>query len=430
MVDVVLFLTFLIFASASLDRETVFWNWLRENGAQVDKLEWPVYFPPNLVRGTAAKVKIHAGEDYLRIPEKLVFKEIKADYKILIPGDYEAKVATLVHERIIGKNSFWKPYLDTIEEMPHSLMDWKEDELMELQDSELIEEAQQFKDKIGQKYKEVAQVLNWDKSIYTLELFTWAYLIFAQRSFGVLNSVALVPLADNLNHVNVHSHFEMTEDGYFRLLPSDFDLEPGEECWNAYGFLDNSHLLLNYGFVLFPNSLDLVRIVSVQVASTRYALTVERYVNDHHPKFAYRQFLNSEEEISIENEISAVVRLLSELKKIVSHFITPLEEDYRLLATFKEDDFRKKNALKFRIDRKEQYSRITALFIDYYHALTKSENWTEDDFQHFLALSIERKFPNGAYKKEADLGLEPSSPLDAFHQLMNFEAHFNLKDEL
>ena len=195
-------------------------------------------------------------------------------------------------------------------DIPESVTEWSDEELSELQDDEFKNEVVALRSDIARRYENSVGVLNLDKSVYSFELFKWGFLIFSQRAFGIDGKAVLVPFADLFNHNNVFSHFECTEDGSFRLVPA-FDVELGEECWNAYGFLDNSHSLKDYGFVLFPNYADRVKIGNMKVLSSRYVLQVER-LKDDHPRLAYLQY-----KFEGDSKVVAVERVLLELKKIV-----------------------------------------------------------------------------------------------------------------
>jgi hypothetical protein len=98
------------------------------------------------------------------------------------------------------------------------------------------------------------------QSLYTLDLFLFAYNSVVARAFGRrLPWSAMVPFADCLNHSNVQNKYDYNvgENGTFRMFPTDNNKYlMGSEVFNSYGRRNNITLLLDYGFALLENEWD------------------------------------------------------------------------------------------------------------------------------------------------------------------------------
>lgn len=118
----------------------------------------------------------------------------------------------LMMEYIRGKESFYYPYI-AILPPPGTFLNWTEDEVKELQDDSVPKHISNFWNSLQHAYD---RIFNrelglpfyypniFDLNYYTFDLFRWSYHTMSARCFGRrLDWVALVPLADCLNHGNV-----------------------------------------------------------------------------------------------------------------------------------------------------------------------------------------------------------------------------------
>ena len=104
------------------------------------------------IRGCIAVEAVASDEVMITVPRKLVIcpplcfecdalKRCYAGNPSLFKGDHDTVLCLyLMRERLRGDASFWKPYLD-IMPWPGGVGDWSDEELSELQDPVLLDEA-------------------------------------------------------------------------------------------------------------------------------------------------------------------------------------------------------------------------------------------------------------------------------------------------
>lgn len=92
---------------------------------------------------------------------------------------------------------------------------WSDKEIEELQEPELVQEVQIYRESLDEDWNEVRAVLDkypeaFPKGKVSKELFTFAYANVVTRCFGWgLPCTMLIPVADALNHSSVDSSNEM-----------------------------------------------------------------------------------------------------------------------------------------------------------------------------------------------------------------------------
>lgn len=104
--------------------------------------------------------------------------------------------------------SKWRPYLDSLPETLNSPLFWSDEELAELQGTQLLGSVLSYFEFLQNEYtKLVEEVLEpnpslFDPEVFTFEAFRWAFGILRSRSFAPLTGedLALVPVADLVNH--------------------------------------------------------------------------------------------------------------------------------------------------------------------------------------------------------------------------------------
>lgn len=129
------------------DKVKIFQDWLQKHGARFPKLSWPREDTPSGIRGTIAEADIATDEVMVEIPMKLMMcpplifqdEQMGNAFKSsldLLQGDLLLAVY-IAHELRKGASSFYKPYLDILPE-PDCISQWKDSELLWLQDEKLL----------------------------------------------------------------------------------------------------------------------------------------------------------------------------------------------------------------------------------------------------------------------------------------------------
>ncbi|KAK1574047.1 SET domain-containing protein [Colletotrichum navitas] len=197
----------------------------------------------------------------------------------------------LIHQYLLGKASFWHPYISTLPQ-PEHLQSWILPPLWPSDDIELLEDTNvhvavaETKARLKAEYKHAVAALGDDSAAarrgYTRLLYHWAYCIFASRSFrpslvipaarkatlalpegcAVDDFSLLMPLLDVGNHAPTAAVTWDTDAGgngasnscALRTLDP---YAPGAQVFNNYGTSKtNAELMLAYGFCV-PESAGL-----------------------------------------------------------------------------------------------------------------------------------------------------------------------------
>lgn len=253
--------------------------WLRENGAKMEKIDWPSSETIESCRGAQAVDTIETNEVMMEIPIKCMMRPDLAieDPQIgrllnssqdLLRGDVLLCVYIMA-EIIKGKSSFYAPYINILPE-PGSIVQWNDDELGFLQDDNLVHKAKNRRILLHNTYQRsvVAFAERFPEEIdlkeYNYERFLFAWFCIQARAFGRrLPWTAMVPFADCLNHSNVQTKYDydIGSNGVFRMYPTGSNsYVKGSEVFNSYGRRPNDNLLLDYGFSMKFNMWDSVEI--------------------------------------------------------------------------------------------------------------------------------------------------------------------------
>ena len=168
----------------------------------------------------------------------------------------------LLYQRHLGPESAWAPYLAALP-TPTSVLNWTQEQLLQLQDTHLIAKARGREAAMRQKHARAVAALSahfpgrLPPAAVAYPAFRWAWMTVQARAFGRrLPWTALVPFADNLNHCNtpVKYDFDTNGNGAFRLFSSGGSgTAAGQEVFNSYGRRSNQHLALEYGFTMPSN---------------------------------------------------------------------------------------------------------------------------------------------------------------------------------
>lgn len=164
------------------------------------------------------------------------------------------------------EDSPWRVYLDILPEFTDSTVFWSEEELAEIQGTQLLSTTVGTKDYLKNEFLKVEEeILLPNKRLFpspiTLDEFLWAFGILRSRAFSRLRgqSLVLIPLADLINHSpNITTEdyaYEIKGAGLFSRdllfsLRSPVSVKAGEQVLIQYDLdKSNGELALDYGFI-------------------------------------------------------------------------------------------------------------------------------------------------------------------------------------
>ncbi|XP_073267086.1 fructose-bisphosphate aldolase-lysine N-methyltransferase, chloroplastic isoform X2 [Populus alba] len=200
-----------------------FWQWLSDQDVVSAKTPArPGLVPQGL--GLVAQRDISRNEVVLEIPKKLwINPDVVAASEIgNVCGGVKPWVSValfLIREKL-KEDSTWRPYLDVLPESTNSTIFWSEEELAELQGTQLLSTTLGVKSYLQREFLKVEEeILIPHKQLFpspvTLDDFSWAFGILRSRSFSRLRgqNLVLIPLADLVNH----SPDITIEDGVYEI---------------------------------------------------------------------------------------------------------------------------------------------------------------------------------------------------------------------
>ena len=199
------------------------------------KLEYPAYFENGLM-GVRCKEDIQNREAYLYVPYKMMLSITKVQNdSILGPivfehpecfdeekgHDWEQLTLALglIYEMTKGKDSYWYPYLRQMPDVEFS-SSWADHELEMLYDDYAMCQLQEYDAELQATWQIFEKVLRENSDIFEekfidKDLFMNVYAQVCTRCFGYgLESTAMIPMADNLNHSSVDITNEMMSMAY------------------------------------------------------------------------------------------------------------------------------------------------------------------------------------------------------------------------
>jgi hypothetical protein len=177
----------------------LFKQWLEENGARFEKIDWPSVDTIEGCRGAQAVETIETNEVMMEIPIKCMMRPDIAfeDPKIgrlmqssqdLLRGD----VLLCVHimsEVIKGEDSFYAPYIRILPQ-PGSIVQWTNEELEMLHDDNIIHKAKNRRILLRNTYQRSIVAFSErfpediDLNEYTYDLFLFSWFCIQARAFG------------------------------------------------------------------------------------------------------------------------------------------------------------------------------------------------------------------------------------------------------
>ncbi|XP_039065332.1 fructose-bisphosphate aldolase-lysine N-methyltransferase, chloroplastic-like [Hibiscus syriacus] len=246
-----------------------FWQWFQDQ--RVVSAKSPVR--PGMVPeglGLVAKKDISRSEVVLEIPNRfwinqdaVAASEIASVCSGLKP--WVAVALFLIREKL-REDSQWKLYLDILPESTDSTVFWSEEELAELQGTQLLSTTMGVKEYVRNEFLNVEEeIILPNKQLFpspiTLDDFFWAFGILRSRAFSRLHgqNLVLIPLADLINHspsITTEDYaWEIKGAGLFSRdllfsLRSPVSVKAGQQVLIQYDLdKSNAELALDYGFI-------------------------------------------------------------------------------------------------------------------------------------------------------------------------------------
>lgn len=186
------------------------------------KIRYPHVFHPGYL-GTVALEPLLPGEVLILAPNKSMLTsnlsnipELQQMYNdhpefFSIPDrDHEdyRMLSFLLYEISKGRESSWYYYFASLPKSIETITEWKEKELLELQDSDFVKDILIRKNwnsecckELSTVYKKYPELIK--KEFTEVEKVQWCWLVMTTRCFGGgLPYPSLIPVADFLNHSN------------------------------------------------------------------------------------------------------------------------------------------------------------------------------------------------------------------------------------
>ncbi|KAL2904022.1 [Fructose-bisphosphate aldolase]-lysine N-methyltransferase chloroplastic [Bienertia sinuspersici] len=247
-----------------------FWGWLSDRG--IISAKTPL--KPGIVSeglGLLAQKNLAKNEVVLEMPKKFWISpetvsasEIGSVCNGLKP--WVSVALFLMREKMLGDASSWKPYIDILPDCTNSTIYWSEEELSELQGSQLLNTTLGVKDLVANEFAKLEEeVIVPNRGLFpfdmTLNDFVWAFGILRSRAFTRLEgqSLVLIPLADLINHspdITVQDYaYEIRGAGLFSRellfsLKTPVPVKAGDQVLIQYDLnKSNAELALDYGFI-------------------------------------------------------------------------------------------------------------------------------------------------------------------------------------
>ncbi|XP_010523473.1 PREDICTED: fructose-bisphosphate aldolase-lysine N-methyltransferase, chloroplastic [Tarenaya hassleriana] len=246
-----------------------FWKWLGDQGVISGKTAVePGMVPEGL--GLVAGRDIGRNEVVLEIPNRFWINPDTVAASEIGPvcGGLKPWVSValfLIREKL-REDSPWRGYMDVLPESTDSAVFWSEEELAELQGTQLLSTTLGVKDYLENEFTKLEEeILLPNQHLFpsriALNDFIWAFGILRSRAFSRLRgqNLVLIPLADLVNHsVAITSEdyaYEIKGAGLFSRdllfsLRAPVSVKAGEQVFIQYDLnKSNAELALDYGFV-------------------------------------------------------------------------------------------------------------------------------------------------------------------------------------
>ena len=197
-------------------------SWARDQGVYIsEKIHYPCIFQPGYP-GTVALSDINPEELLISVPNSLLlstkfsnppelttfFTENPDFFSLPCREHEDYRMLSYLLFEMSKKNSSWQVYFDSLPQTVETIADWREMELVELQDSDFVNDALIRKNYNTQLTKDLSSVFCKYPLLFKPELVTptkvlWGWIVMTTRCFGgSLPFPSLIPVADFLNHSN------------------------------------------------------------------------------------------------------------------------------------------------------------------------------------------------------------------------------------
>lgn len=249
------------------------WSWAQAQGAQGEAVR-----PSEVAEGLGllAQRPVGQGDEILSVPEAVWINLAAVQKSSLGQVTQGLKswvaVALFLIQESSNFNSKWRPYLDSLPKTLDSPLFWSDEELAELQGTQLLGSVVGYLAFLENEYnKLVEEVLEcnaqlFDPAVFTFDAFCWAFGILRSRSFAPLtgDELALVPVADLMNHGTglddkAPAWLKKSSGQIWNIgkassnvlaVHASGNFQPGEQVLMQYGSSkSNADLALDYGFV-------------------------------------------------------------------------------------------------------------------------------------------------------------------------------------
>ncbi|KAE9597358.1 hypothetical protein Lal_00007776 [Lupinus albus] len=247
-----------------------FWKWLQKEGVVSNKTPVkPSVVPEGL--GLVAVKDISRNEVVLQVPKRLWINPdavAASDIGSLCSGlkPWLSVALFLIRERS-RDDSVWKHYFGVLPQETDSTIYWSEEELLELQGTQLLNTTLSVKEYVHNEFLKLEKEIilpnnNLFPNPISLDDFFWAFGILRSRAFSRLRNenLVIIPLADLINHsarVTTEDHAYEVKGAaglfswdYLFSLRSPLSLKAGDQVYIQYDLnKSNAELALDYGFI-------------------------------------------------------------------------------------------------------------------------------------------------------------------------------------
>ncbi|KAK3027402.1 hypothetical protein RJ639_040200 [Escallonia herrerae] len=246
-----------------------FWKWLSDEKAVSNKSP----AKPGLVQeglGLVAQRDIARNEVVLEVPKRFWINPdtvSASDIGGLCGGLKPwVSVALFLIREMMRDDSPWRFYLDVLPECTDSTIYWSEEELLEIQGTQLLSTTTGVKEYVKSEFLKVEkEIILPNEELFpfpvTSDDFLWAFGMLRSRAFSRLRgqNLVLIPLADLINHspsITTEDYaWEIKGAGLFSRdllfsLRSPIPVKAGEQVLIQYDLnKSNGELALDYGFI-------------------------------------------------------------------------------------------------------------------------------------------------------------------------------------
>lgn len=248
-------------------------NWLTSNGGEFPNIEI-VSYPGMDDRGMQAKVDINEGEMVIKIPHDcIIFTETvqhsEIGQRMMKFPEFADEIQEqtlmglfLLEERSKGKDSFWRPYIQSLPtDFDNVPVNFNKEELALMEGSYALKMYESEAADVDDSYALLCKYASDLCDKYSRSDFVWGRLAVMTRVFSVVvndqETSALQPLADMINHSNEpDTTWDYVDDLRSGTMRTEKSVKKGSPFSISYGDKGNLRLLAYYGFALEDNVYD------------------------------------------------------------------------------------------------------------------------------------------------------------------------------